>query len=186
VAHARRAADLDPLSVVIKGHLAWVLYLANDNDGAAKLLVETLALNPDHAPSYSLTGFIALRQARHEQAVVAFTRAAELYKGDPRARAHLACGLVSAGRRQEAERILEALHQQAKTRLVPLEAFVLTYAVLDRRDDAFAWLGRSFDDRSVSFYLFDLRLEPLYAGLRSDSRLSDLFRGIGLDLQPRS
>jgi tetratricopeptide (TPR) repeat protein len=182
VAHARRAAELDPLSVTIKGHLAWVLYLANDSSGAAKVLAETLAMNPEHAPSYSLTGFMALQQSRHEDAVAAFTRAVELYKNDPRARSHLACGLALAGRRREAERILDALHEQAKTELVPLEAFVLATAVLRRHDDAFAWLDRSIDERSVSFYLFDLRLEPLYAGLRSDTRLSDLFRSIKLDL----
>lgn len=75
--------------------------------------------------------------------------------------------------------VLERLRETA---FVPTEAFVGIHAALGNRDDAFTWLERSAADRSISYYLFDLRYEDLYRPLREDPRLARLFQTMGLEL----
>lgn len=55
------------------------------------------------------------------------------------------------------------------------------HTALGNLDQAFAWLKRSADDRSISYFLFDLRYESLYAPSRADARLTRLFGAMGLE-----
>jgi hypothetical protein len=54
----------------------------------------------------------------------------------------------------------------------------LIYVGLGQRDQAFEWLERAFDDRSIM--LVWLKIEPRLDILRSDSRYQDLVRRAGL------
>jgi len=180
-AEARRAAALDPASVVASGHAAWVLFLVGRAEEAQARASATLQMAPEHAPMYSLQGRIALQQSRLSDALAAFTRAYQLSGEDPRELAAVAYAHVALGQGAEARRILAELRQRSGREFVPPEALVLANASLRRNDAAFTWLGRSLDDRSVAFYLVDLRLDPLFEGLRGDPRLSDMFRKLGLD-----
>jgi DNA-binding winged helix-turn-helix (wHTH) protein/Tfp pilus assembly protein PilF len=180
-AHARRAAELDPTSVVASGHAAWVLFLGGRAEEARARAAATLEMAPDHAPMYSLQGRIALQESRLADALAAFTRAYELSGRDARELAAVAHVQATLGRPAEARRIHADLQRRSEREFVPPQALVLANASVQRVDAAFTWLGRSVEDRSIAFYLVDLRLDPMFAALRADPRLGDLFRGLGLD-----
>lgn len=123
-----------------------------------------------------------LLASQFAEAIAAFESASQLTDRDARDLASLACANAAAGPRDEAKVILAELMQRRERESVPAEAFVKTYAALGELDHAFEWLERSADDRSVSYCIFDLRLDPLYHQLRADDRLAALFKGLGLDL----
>jgi hypothetical protein len=53
----------------------------------------------------------------------------------------------------------------------PLE-FAYRFALLDDRENAFAWLERAYVERSPQ--LFNINVDPDYDGLRGDQRFNDL------------
>jgi tetratricopeptide (TPR) repeat protein len=129
-----------------------------------------------------LLGWILRSRGQVEQSIASFQIAIEMGGPDARLRSALASAYAAAGQRAEAVAILRDLERLRKTEFVPTEAFVAIHAALDNRDDAFTWLERSADDRSISYFLFDLRYEDLYRPLREDPRLARLFQAMGLEL----
>ena len=55
----------------------------------------------------------------------------------------------------------------------------LIYARLGQKEQAFAWLEEAYVDRDPE--LIELRMHPMYDGLRSDPRFEELVKRIGLD-----
>ena len=54
----------------------------------------------------------------------------------------------------------------------------MIHAGLGNRNEAFDWLGKAFEDRSVG--LVYLKVDPMFAPLAGDPRFTDLARRIGL------
>jgi hypothetical protein len=52
------------------------------------------------------------------------------------------------------------------------------YLGLDEKDQALAWLERTYEHRS--WWMTFLKFEPGLDGLRSDARFADLLRRVGL------
>jgi len=61
---------------------------------------------------------------------------------------------------------------------VPAVYFAVIYIGLNRKDDAFRWLDKAYDERCE--YLVYLGSEPLADPLRGDPRFSRLLNRIGL------
>ena len=56
--------------------------------------------------------------------------------------------------------------------------FAMIYAGLGEKDEAFAWLEKSFKDHDSN--LIDLKVDPRWDDVRSDPRFSDLLRRMKL------
>jgi tetratricopeptide (TPR) repeat protein len=142
-----------------------------------------MEMAPHHLGNHELLGWIARWQGRHDEAIASFRTAVEIAAPDTRPPAALASAYAAAGRRDEATAILRDLERRRATEAVPTEVFVRIHTALGNYDEAFEWLRTSAEDRSISFFIFDLRYEPLYEPLRRDARLAELFRSMGLDLE---
>jgi Flp pilus assembly protein TadD len=182
LAAALRAREVDPVAPAVHAHAAWVRYLAGDAETAAQEARLGIEMAPRHLGNHELLAWIARARGRFDESIVSFKTAIEIAGDDARPPAALATAYAAAGRRDEAEAILEDLEKRSTTEPMPTEVFVRIHTALGNWDDAFRWLERSAEDRSISYYLFDLRYEPLYAPLRSDPRLARMFRLLGLDL----
>jgi hypothetical protein len=68
---------------------------------------------------------------------------------------------------------------RSRRQYVSPEQLALIYASLGERDQAFAWLDRSFEARSA-FLITGIQVLPDYDPLRSDPRFDALLRKIGL------
>jgi hypothetical protein len=53
------------------------------------------------------------------------------------------------------------------------------FAQLGRKDEAFAWLEKAYEERS--FLMMYLKVAPKLDPLRSDPRYADLLRRVGLN-----
>jgi hypothetical protein len=73
---------------------------------------------------------------------------------------------------------LDQFRQAAKTEYVSPFLLANLYALLGDRDQTFAWLEKSYAERSSK--LTDLKVDPDFDGIRSDPRFADITRRIGL------
>ena len=168
----KRAQALDPLSPIISSNLAIVYLLKNDPSSAIELCKRIIELDPGYPTVREQLGWAYLKQRRYQEATVEFQRAVEL---SGRASLHLSSlGYCYAftGKRAEALAILKELEEKYAERKAIAKDLAGVYAGLGNKDQAFAWLEKSFEQRSgelpyitTHFHFDDLRSDPRYANL---------------------
>jgi TolB-like protein/DNA-binding winged helix-turn-helix (wHTH) protein/Flp pilus assembly protein TadD len=112
------------------------------------------------------------------EAISEYQKAIEMSNGDHDATASLAHAFAAIGRRAEAEKILRDLEQKSKSGYVSPYMIATIYAGLGKKDKAFEFLERAYQERSldISWHLrADLRID----NLRSDPRFQELLRRVG-------
>ena len=113
-----------------------------------------------------------------EEAIGERLRGVELSGGAPLFVAGLGDSYAAAGKRDEALRIIEELHQLSKHRYVMAYWMALIYAGLKENDTAFRWLETAREERSPM--LTFVKMDPRVDNLRSDPRFDDLMRRMKL------
>ncbi len=93
-------------------------------------------------------------------------------------RVDLGLALVCAGRREEAQALLDSTLAQSNRCYVNAYFIAAMYAALGHADQAFAWLDRAADERTG--YLACLPTDCRWNGIRADPRFAGLLRRIGL------
>jgi predicted Zn-dependent protease len=91
----------------------------------------------------------------------------------------LTVAYAKAGRRQDAERVLEELTRATRHSYVPPAAFVLAYTGLGDVEQAFLALERGYAERSN--LMRQMKVLPALDPLRDDPRFGDLLRRVGLE-----
>jgi len=171
---SRRALELDPLSPLANAEVAHAL-LANDRCDEALAQLENLrSLSPPLLRANAVAAQCYARKEMWPQAIVALQQI--LVNGGPRAQAMLGYMLGRGGRTDEARRLLAALLE--RSRRVHGGAFyvAIVYAGLGETDQAFTWLDKSVDDRSLAFEW----LHTVVKGLRPDPRFDRLRQRLAL------
>lgn len=170
LAEARRALELDPLSPTAVAEVAHAL-LANDRcDEALAQLAPLRSLHPPLLRAGSIAVQCYARKAMWPEAIAAARPIARL--GGARGRSLLGWALGRAGHLEESHRVLDSLI--ADDRRTKGQAFdvAVVYAGLGDTDQAFAWLDRAADERSIMLH----QHFGLISGLSGDPRF-DHFRG---------
>jgi eukaryotic-like serine/threonine-protein kinase len=187
VSKAVRSTELDPMAPILFASLGEILYYAHRFEESIQQTRRAFELDPglyivytDLARSYEQWG-------RLEEAIAHYLKAAELSGRDARYSPGLACAYALAGRREEALAIRDALIERSRTGYVPNYAMASIAAMLDDREDAFAWLERALvgGDRAMVW----LRVNPRFDRLHDDPRFADLVRRMGFpdaEIRPQS
>jgi hypothetical protein len=84
-----------------------------------------------------------------------------------------------AGRRAEAQKVLDQLTEFSKEKYVPAFRRAEIYAALGENDKAFEWLQKAYEEEHC---IIAIKVDPVYDPLRSDPRFADLLRR--MNLQP--
>ncbi len=172
-----RARELDPLSLIIKTNLGWLLRWAGRYSESEAALRQTLELDPDFVGALQEIGFTFESQSRYEEAIASYKRAFDLSGG---LMGHGELGHVygATGRRAEALEMLRRLEGEAKNRYVPPVEFAIIHSGLGNTDVAFDWLEEADRRRDVTLIW---RIQtPGVAELRSDPRFAELLSNLGL------
>lgn len=177
IAEAKRARDLDPLTLVTNFQVAWALISAHRYDEAIEQSQQAAATFPT---AHFWIGLACLGKGSYQQAIEEFEKKLGLSKDyDPLTRAHLGYAYGMLGRKNEATKILTELKNLYQQQQASPYYLAIIYAGLGDKDQTFAWLDKAYRDRSRPL-ASGLKVNPIWDGLRSDSRFADLLRRIGL------
>jgi hypothetical protein len=97
--------------------------------------------------------------------------------GDPLFRALLGNMLARTGKRDEANRILADLMARRESTGIGAFHIAMIHAGFGNRDETFAWLDKSIDDRSIVSFI----MGPTFEDLHTDPRFKELRRRLGLE-----
>jgi len=178
IAELELAAGLDPLSLIISADLGRAFYYARRYDQVQTQEAKTLEMDPNFWLSYLNLGRAFTQQGRHTEAIAALQKAFEISQGTE-ALSFLGFAYAASGRTDDALNTLRQLKAQEKKDYVPPYHLAIINAGLEKLDETFLLLERSFDRHSVD--LFTLAVEPMFDSIRGDQRYESLVRRVGLE-----
>jgi tetratricopeptide (TPR) repeat protein len=91
----------------------------------------------------------------------------------------LGMSYARSGNQGEARKALEEMEGMAKRSYVSPVYTGLIYQALAKRDLAFEWYAKGYDDRGELLLLW-LTFDPLFDDVRGDPRFADLVRRVGV------
>jgi eukaryotic-like serine/threonine-protein kinase len=180
IAEEKRAVELDPLSLVNNRTLGVAYYGARQYDQAIVQLRKTLELDPNFILARDLLGLAYLQKSMYKEAVAEFEKDLLISPANAGALTSLGSTYAAAGRRAEAQKVLDQLNESAKQKYLPAYQIARIYAGLGDKEKAFEWLEKGYEQRSLGFTI--PKVNPSYDPLRSDPRFADLLRR--MNLQP--
>jgi adenylate cyclase len=174
IAEEKRALELDPLSLVINRDLGDTFYFARQYDQAIKQYRKALELDPNFVTVHGSLGAAYLQKSMYKEGIAEYEKEFAISPGSASALASLGHAYAVTGRRTQAKKVLDQLDRLSKQEYVPAEFRVHIYAALGEQDRTFEWLEKSYEDRSIG--VVELKTDPEFDRLRSDSRFRDLVR----------
>jgi DNA-binding winged helix-turn-helix (wHTH) protein/TolB-like protein len=183
VAEARRTSELEPLSFTASSHLGWILYLSGRNDEAIAQCRKILSLDPNSFPARRYLGLAYEQKGMYPQAIEEFQKGVKI-SGSPLILALLGHAYAASGKTAEARQVLSDLRDLSESRDAESRRYVSPYTVaaihtgLGDKDQAFKWLEQAYEERDV--WLMNLKVDPVFAKLRTDKRFQDLLTRAGL------
>ena len=175
LAEAQRALETDPLNPYAIAAVASGLYGSHRYDEAIAHLEPLMALKP---PLQGVTFAIAqcyAKKGNWDRAIALLRPGAEA--GDPLFRALLGNMLARTGKRDEASRILADLVARRERTGIGAFHIAMVHAGFGNRDETFAWLDKSIEDRSIVSFI----MGPTFEDLHGDPRFAGLRRKLGLE-----
>ena len=174
IAEIKRAQELDPLSLIISATSANVLFYARQYEQTVAQCRRTLELNARFAPAHLNLGWAYEQEKLYDEAISEYQKVIALEPHNPAMARNLARSYVAAGKRTEALTIISNLRELSKQRFVSPYGMAQLYTALGDFDQAFAWLGKSYEEHEneLTCAKMDPRLDPL----RSDPRFQALLR----------
>ncbi|NLP09205.1 protein kinase [bacterium] len=177
-AEARRALELDPLSLIINTNLGDVYYAMREYDQALKQYKNTLALDATVPWAHTGMGSIYEIQGRIDEAIVEYEKAKNLAQDIPFTVSCLGCIYVKAGRKHDAIKVLDELLRMAQRGMNVTTSLACLYYRLGEKDRAFEWFDKAFEERDI--WLRFLSYDPLWDDLRAEPRCIALLKKMGL------
>jgi tetratricopeptide (TPR) repeat protein len=176
IAEGRRAVELDPLSLVNNLDLGWVYFAARRYDEAIAQLRKTIEIDSrSYLAHYNLGEAFQLK-GQLADAIAEYRKAVEL-DDDPYALALLGQAYARAGQRNEAQKILARLTEEAKSRYVSAYSLAVLLLALGEKDRAMDELERAFREGAGND-LISIKVDPILDDLRGQPRFEALAQKI--------
>jgi TolB-like protein/Tfp pilus assembly protein PilF len=173
------ALELDPLSLLMQGACAWVLYLARRYDDALEQCWKTLELDPEFALTLSNLGLCSIQKSLFQEAIAALELAAASSGNNTEFLSYLAYAYVMSGNLEKAHEVLGELDKLSEHVYVPKYYLAPIQAAMGDKDKAFESLESAYKERDAD--LIFLNVDPKFDVLRSDPRFEMMLKKIGLE-----
>ena len=174
----KHAQELDPLSLIINVAAGWMLYYARQYDQAIEQLRKALELEPNYPVTHWILGLIYRKTGQYEMAIAEGKKAVDSSGGNPLMRAALAHTCATAGRKDDALRMLSELAELANQQYVSPYFFAGIHAGLGEHGRALEYLDAARNEKS--HWLLYLHIDPGMDSLREDVRFQALLDSVGL------
>jgi non-specific serine/threonine protein kinase len=178
LAMIRRAQEADPFSLIINAVHGQILCRSGRTKEAVAQFQKTLDLERNFPLGHFLFALTLVHDGKNDEAVKELEQAVRSSPESSVYRSMLAYVYAQTGRIEEARKILGDVLQEAKADRASWMDVAGIYAALGEQDHAFATLEMAFQRRDSRMTML-LNHEALMP-LRSDPRLSDLVRRVGL------
>lgn len=178
-AEIRRALELDPLSPIISNTIGCIYFRNREYDQGVQQLLRLLDADPNFVVAHEMLGQIYTQKRMYDAAIAEFQKARTLDPGDgPKMLLAIGQTHALAGRKAEAEKMLQQVKTISTQKYVPAYYMAEFYACMGQKNIAFEWLNRALERRDRS--LTSLGFDPQLDNLRSDPRFTELLRRVGL------
>jgi tetratricopeptide (TPR) repeat protein len=176
IAHGKRAKELDPLTAYIRSDLGWSYNLARRYDEAIAECEQIPDIDPDFYFAYFCLGFAYWQKGLLEEAIAAYERGADLEPGDLQLKGELALVYAAAGKKVQAQTILDELEEKARREYATPVALALVHMSVGDLDGSLIWLDKL---EKHSPKLIWINTNASFDPLRGDPRFHELLRKIG-------
>jgi len=176
LAEIGRARELDPLNLAINTGVGHVLYLSKQYDESIEQYKRAVDLDPNFTLTHIWFGRPYLEKGMYAEAISELETAVRLSGEGTLALAMLGHGLGSAGRKEDARKILDRLLERSKTNYVPSYWVAVVYNGFKEKNQVMTWLRRAYDERSS--WLVWSNVEPRFDWLRDDPEFSALMKAM--------
>jgi serine/threonine protein kinase/TolB-like protein/Flp pilus assembly protein TadD len=183
-AELEEAHNLDPLSPIISSNTGLYSYYEHNYDDAIAKYKLTLQSDPDFWVARHYLGLAYVQKGMYNEAIAELRSlikappsgplSDEVVANETEASASLGFAYGMAGKRAEAEAILNQLQALSQRRYVSGIYFAAVCAGLKDKDRAIQYLNKAFESRHPGLVL--IRIEPMFDGLRNDERFKQLIR----------
>jgi serine/threonine protein kinase/Tfp pilus assembly protein PilF len=178
IAEEKRGVELDPLSLTDNRTLGQSFYVARQYDQAIEQYRKTLDLDPNSPLGHMFLGEAYLQKSMYKEGIAEIEKEQVVSPNGTGALSYLGYAYALAGRRTEAQKVVDQLNKISEQKYVPAASRAIIYAGLGEKDKAFEWLEKGYEDRSIG----GIKVNPAYDPLRSDPRFAELLRR--MNLQP--
>jgi len=178
VVEGKTAHDLEPFSLTIYSDYIRDLYYASRLDEARKESLKLNELDPRFARAHYELGLVLEEEGKLDEAIAEFKTGLKMLPDNVAALTALGHAQGRAGRRAEAEKVIERLRELSKQQYVSPFQTAVIYAGMDERKLAIEWLEKSRDER-FNWMPF-IKVDPVLKNLRSEPRFIELAKSLGL------
>jgi tetratricopeptide (TPR) repeat protein len=178
LARARRGRELDPLSPIINVTVGQLLFESGQEEAGIQLLQEQIALDPGFVVAHYELGKYYLLQGKIPHAILEIEKAHSLYQDDAYEWALRACAYLRAGRRQEAQQILDQLLEYQRRGHTVSLLIASVHRDLGNDAQALDFLEQAAEERSTS--LCELYASPFWKDLQPHPRAQAILRRMNL------
>ena len=160
IAEIKQALDLDPLSLPFNRDLGDAFYFARQYDQAIDQLHKAQELDPNFAqPQHDLILAYA-QKSMYKEAIAEGNKRLSADPDDSAALPYLGYAYAKAGRRVEAQKVLDQLNDPSNRQFITAAARARIYAGLGEKDRAFEWLEKSYEERSLATGFGTIKVDP--------------------------
>jgi len=178
IAEVRRAQELDPLSPMVNSDLGWYLLYGGQTAEAIAQFRKTLEFDANSVSAHRGLGIALSQDGHHDEALTHLKQALNLSENSPVILGHIGAAYAAAGRRGDADRVLEDLDREATRQYVPSSAMAMVHAAKGDRTRALDLLEKAYDEHD--FAITQIGIAPWFKTLKDDPRFVKLIARLGL------
>ncbi len=180
MAEGRRALELDPLSLVTNLNVGFLYWTTGQFDRMREQGRKLIELEPDFYGGHWQIGAEFWTRGSLEEATAEMEKAVTLEGGSTQLLSMMGSLYGVTGKRSEAQQVLNHLLELDRRGYSVRFYVANVYAGLGETDRAFEWFEKAYQHREGILLFLEPFARSLYPALKSDPRLADLLRRIGL------
>jgi DNA-binding winged helix-turn-helix (wHTH) protein/TolB-like protein/Tfp pilus assembly protein PilF len=178
IVELNKARELDPLSLLISRNHGRAYYYARQYDRAVQIWQETAEMDRTFPAVNNWLTWVYEAEGKYPEAIDTDLKQEELSGVSADSLKSLRQAYATGGWKAYWQTDLQLHQEQFNDSTGDRYEMVQLYRRLGRNDEAFKWLNKACDERSV--WMIWLKVDPALDGLRSDPRFGQLMKRVGL------
>jgi adenylate cyclase len=183
---AKKALELNPLSTLSIGTMALCLYYHRDYDLAITEWLRGREIDPGHRATSHGLGLCYLEKSEFDLAIEEFKKTLDPSKGRADfSLSYLGMAYARSGKTEEARKILNDFKEISENgsrgrKYVPALATAWIHVALGEKREALDLLEKAYENGDL-MSLQDIKVSPIWDGIRSEPRYGLLLKKMGLE-----